>query len=194
LLPPFDHTEKDLLAQVSSGDQSAFAQLFYSYHHQLGIYIFQLTSSREMAEEIVQDVFLKIWTNREALAKVDNFRAWLFVISKNHTLNCLRKLVKERQQQQEWKQSQETELQLDEMHAEEQFQLIDQAISQLPPQQKKVFILSRYRRMKYEEIARELNLSRETVKYYLQTANATIIKFVSSRFLLFFCFYLPCFV
>lgn len=147
-----------------------------------------------MAEEIVQDVFLKIWTNREALAKVDNFRAWLFVISKNHTLNCLRKLVKERQQQQEWKQSQETELQLDEMHAEEQFQLIDQAISQLPPQQKKVFILSRYRRMKYEEIARELNLSRETVKYYLQTANATIIKFVSSRFLLFFCFYLPCFV
>jgi RNA polymerase sigma-70 factor (ECF subfamily) len=194
LLPPFNDTEKDLLFQVSSGDQSAFAQLFYRYHHQLGIYIFQLTSSREMAEEIVQDVFLKIWNNREALAKVDNFKAWLFVISKNHTLNCLRKLVKERQQQQQWLQGQETEQLLDETPSEEKFQLIDQAISQLPPQQKKVFMLSRYKRMKYEEIARELNLSRETVKYYLQTANATIAKFVNSRFLFFFCLSVPCFL
>jgi RNA polymerase sigma-70 factor (ECF subfamily) len=194
LLLPSDYTEKDLLCQVSSGDQSAFAQLFYRYHQHLGIYIFQLTASRELAEEIVQDVFLKIWNTRETLATVDNFRAWLFVISKNHTLNCLRKLVKERQQQQQWQQIQETEQLLEEAPSEEQFQLIDQAISQLPPQQKKVFILSRYRRMKYEEIARELNLSRETVKYYLQTANATITKFVNSRFLLFFCLYLPCFV
>ena len=191
---PCNDTDKDLLLRVSNGEQSAFDQLFYRYHHQLGIYIFQLTASRELAEEIVQDVFLKIWTQRTTLASVDNFRAWLFVISKNQTLNCLRKLVRERLLKQQWQQSQNPEpLQL-EMPAEEQFQLIDQAIDQLPPQQKKVFILSRYRRMKYDEIARELNLSRETVKFYLQTANASITKFVNSKYLVFFLLYTPYFI
>lgn len=187
------HNERELLLQVAQGNEKALSELFYQYHHHLGIYIYQLTSSRELAEEIVQDVFLKIWTNRESLAQIDNFKTWLFVIAKNHALNCLRKLVRERMQRQQWVNIQESELLLEETNGEEQFQLIDQAISQLPPQQKKVFILSRYRRLKYEEIARELNLSRETVKSYLQIATASINRFVTNRFSLLFWLLFPTF-
>lgn len=187
------HNERELLLQVAQGNEKALSELFYQYHHHLGIYIYQLTSSRELAEEIVQDVFLKIWTNRESLTQVDNFKTWLFVIAKNHALNCLRKLVRERMQRQQWANSQESELLPEETNGEEQFQLIDQAISQLPPQQKKVFILSRYRRLKYEEIARELNLSRETVKSYLQIATASINRFVTNRFSLLFWLLFPTF-
>lgn len=65
--------------------------------------------------------------------------------------------------------------------AEDRLQLIDQAISRLPPQQKKVFILSRYQQRKYMEIAKELNLSKETVKSYLEIAKNSIRKFVNTH-------------
>lgn len=194
MLAPSENNEKDLLLQVAQGHEKAFAQLFHRYHHSLGIYIYQLTSSRELTEELVQDVFLKIWTNRQSLVQVENFEAWLFVITRNHTLNCLRKLVRERMEQKEWRKLQDPEFFAAGAPDEEQFQLIDQAIRQLPPQQKKVFILSRYRRLKYEEIAQELNLSRETVKSYLQIATSSITKFVTSRFSLIFWFFLPPFL
>ena len=176
-----EHNERKLLLQVVEGDEPAFAQLFYSYHESLGAYIYQLTCSREMAEEVVQDVFLKIWMQRYLLKEVDNFQAWLFVVAKNQAINSLKQSVAERKKRLLWKKDQEADAVLQAIEEDDKFQLLDEAIGQLPQQQKKVFIMSRYHRLKYEEIARELNLSRETVKYYLQIATSSISKFIIKR-------------
>lgn len=177
---PIDN-DAGLLLQVAAGDEKAFSSLYYKYHHRLGIYLYQLTSSRPFAEEILQDVFCKVWEKRAQLPAIDNFQAWLFTISRNHALNCLRSLVRERLQKKVWEKDQVDLSALDQVTAEDQLQLIDKAISQLPPQQKKVFMLSRYKRLKYIEIAQELNLSKETIKSYLQIATSSIRKYVNNH-------------
>jgi RNA polymerase sigma-70 factor (family 1) len=179
------NNEKELLLQVSQGDQQAFARLFNIHHPQLATYIFHLTASAELTEEIVQEVFLKVWANHISLAQVDDFRAWLFTISKNYALNCLRKMVNERLRHKEWLKLQYNETAVVDPTYEEQYQLMVKAIDHLPPQQKKVFVLSRINKLKYEEIAAQLNLSRETVKSYIKLAGNSISKFVSSHSQLF---------
>ena len=175
------HNEASLLLRVAEGDQRAFTELVHAYHHRLGIYLYQFTSSKEFAEEIIQDVFCKVWEKRATLPAVHHFQHWIFTVSKHHALNVLRKLVKERMERQAWEKQQ---LHLPEdgnITAEDRLQLIDQAINRLPPQQKKVFILSRYQQRKYVEIAKELNLSKDTVKSYLEIAKNSIRKFVNTH-------------
>lgn len=176
------YDEKDLLGQIAQGDENAFRQLFYMYHQQLAIHVFRLTQSVELAEEIVQDVFLKIWTNRETLTYVHHFKAYLFVVSKNQTLNALRQLAKERKNKEEWQKG--NTILYEQQQSEDNtdyYGLIDQAIEQLPPQQQKVYCLSRHKRLKYQEIAQQLNLSRETVKKYMQLAIASIGTYIRSN-------------
>jgi RNA polymerase sigma-19 factor, ECF subfamily len=182
-------SENDLLLEVSAGSEQAFSQLFYSYHQRLASYIYQLTGSRHMAEEVVQDVFLKIWNTRESLGSVKNFNTWLFVISKNHALNALRKTTQLRLQQLEWSSIQPSETELTDSFDNERYRAAIEAIEQLPAQQQKVFILHRVKKLKYQDIANELHVSRETVKSYLKLANSSVTRFIrkrSSTFLLCF--------
>jgi RNA polymerase sigma-70 factor (ECF subfamily) len=171
-----------MLLHVSNGSEEAFEQLFSLYHHQLGAYIYHLTDSMELAEEVVQDVFLKIWMSRETLAEVRSFKAYLFVISKNYALNCLRKVVKERMHYTQWNDNVVNSIVLlEEDNQDDYYSLLDEAINNLPAQQKKVYLLSRHERLKYSEIAENLDLSKETVKKYLQTATTSITNYIHTN-------------
>lgn len=172
--------EKALLMLVARGDEKAFCELFNQYHQQLGNYIYRLTDSMELAKEIVSDVYLKIWMNREALAGVQNFRSYLYTISKNHALNCLKKLARERQLKQKWKENNQRQI-ANESSLSEYYSLLDEAIDRLPPQQKKAYLLSRHENLKYLEIAENMNISRETVKKYLQLAVISITEYVQKK-------------
>jgi RNA polymerase sigma-70 factor (family 1) len=172
------NNEKEILQLVACGDERAFRALFDSYHHRLGTYIFHIVKSQELAQEAVQDVFLKIWTNRTSLAEINNFQAYLFVISKNHALNCLKKLATEQAltaHLDEWN----YEPQPDETNDEsERYTLVDQAIDRLPKQQKIVYLLSRHERLQYAEIANRLSISPKTVKKYLQISTESITCYI----------------
>lgn len=170
--------ERELLMQVASGDEHAFRQLFMMHHQQLGEHMLRITNSIELAEEVVQDVFLKIWFTRESLGRVDNFKAYLFVISKNHALNYLKKLAKERAVIKQLEEAGTGNLHAEITGTDMYYNLLDEAIDQLPPQQQKVYLLSRHGRLKYAEIADQLELSRETVKKYLQIATLSITEYV----------------
>lgn len=172
---------KNLLEQVSAGNERAFRKLVQQYADILHNYIHQLTKSHEMAEEVVQDIFLQIWTCRELLSDVRNFRNYLFVISRNHALNVLKKALREKKRRQEWENSHGPFLYADQTDMEPQLSLIDEAVLQLPPQQQKVWVMSRRQGMKYSEIAEKTGLSRETVKKYLQHATLSITRHVTSR-------------
>jgi len=173
--------EKELLFKVANGDEHAFSELFNTHHQLLGAHIFRITDSVELAEEVVQDVFLKIWMSRETLTTVQNFRAYLFVISKNHALNCLRKVAKERIHQKTLEENILPFATEENPGLDGYYSLLDEAIDHLPPQQQKVYLLSRHNRLKYDEIASQMGLSRETVKKYLQGATHSITAFVQSN-------------
>lgn len=182
--PASSNDEKELLQLVASGDERAFRVLFNLYHHHLGNYIFHITKSQELTQEAVQDVFVKIWTNRASLAEINNFKAYLFVISKNHALNCLKKIASEKALTTHldlWNydvQSEEADID------KERYTLVDQAIDQLPKQQKIVYLLSRHERLQYSEIANRLSISPKTVKKYLQISNESIISYIRKNLII----------
>jgi len=165
---------KELLTKVAEGNEKAFRQVFDMYHHQLGDFIMRLTESERITQEIVQDVFLKIWINRNTLAEIDCFKAYLFVVAKNHAFNCLKQIAREKMRQKEWVDSVVRAASIEEDDEENNVLIsinkIDEAVSLLPPQQQKVYLLSRMDGMRQQAIASELNISLETVKKHMVLA------------------------
>lgn len=178
---PEQHEEKLLLDRIAEGDETAFAQLFDTYHHALGAFIYGLTKSKELSEEITLDVFLKIWMTREALAEVRDFKAYLFTVSRNAAITALRKVIRERTHQETWKKEQVPGVPDDAQEKEKYLSLVDEAINQLSPQRKKIYLLSREQGLKYEEIANRMGISRFTVRAHIQQAVASIIEYLKPR-------------
>lgn len=175
------NTGKELLGRVAEGDHAAFAMLFDTYHHDLGAFIFSIAKSKELAEEITLDVFLKIWMTREVLTEIKNFKAYLFTVSRNAAISAVRKMIKERTQHTEWTRDLSSILAEGTHEKEGYLSLVDEAINQLSPQRKKIYILSREKGLKYEEIASQLGLSKFTVRAHIQQAVESIVQFVKAR-------------
>ncbi|WP_315822286.1 RNA polymerase sigma-70 factor [Paraflavitalea speifideaquila] len=161
-----------LLLQVSEGDENAFAQLFRAYHNLLADYIMRITESEQLTQEIVQDVFLKIWINRHSLPTIDCFKAYLMVVARNHAFNCLKQIAREKNRKKEWANS-VLHLALNNTNEPpfpDPSQLIDEAVELLPRRQKNVYLLSRKEGISQEAIAQKLNISHETVKKHMVLA------------------------
>ncbi|MFX1706914.1 sigma-70 family RNA polymerase sigma factor [Chitinophaga sp. CC14] len=177
--------ERGLLEQVARGEEAAFTQLVDWYSPLLYTFIVRITADRWMAEEAVQDTFLRIWLNRESLAAVKHFKAYLFVVSKNFALKALQKALKEDTKEVAWKAFYQT-YSSEDNDREPILHLIDEAITRLPPQQSKVWILSRRKGLSHNDIGTALGISSETVKKHLQAAQKSIIKYVESQIHLLF--------
>ena len=164
--------EKILLQSVAEGDENAFGELFKTHYNQLGDFILRLTESEQLAQEIVQDVFLKIWINRSSLAEINCFKAYLMVVARNHSFNSLKQIAREKSRQKEWVNNvlRLASNDIDEADTTDTGNLIDEAVNLLPPQQKRVYTLSRTEGMRQEEIAKQLNISLETVKKHMVLA------------------------
>lgn len=175
--------ETELIQKISKGDKRAFTTLFEGYYKSLAGYIFKLTESMEITEEIVQDVFIKVWLKREILTGINSFSDYLFILSRNKTLNYLRKQARYSSHFQSLEKELETDIRTEEENdIYEDFRLlIDAAIERLPQQQKRIYQLSRFDKLKYEEIAQQLNLSTETVKKHMYLATKTIKEYVHSH-------------
>jgi RNA polymerase sigma-70 factor (family 1) len=160
------YTDRELLQLVANGDKSAFRQLFDLYKLKLFSFVLQMTHSRVDAEEIVQDVFAKLWESRAGLASVDYPAKYIYTIARNKTLNHLTRLARDRRLlQQLWVNVSQQENPSEELlHARECQELISKAISQLSPQRQTIFQLSREQGLSHEEIAGRLGLSKSRVK------------------------------
>jgi len=169
------HNEPALLDQVAQGDEKAFRVVFDHYRDTIYAFALKVTRRETIAEEIVQDVFIKIWINRSALPGVRHFGNFLYIIARNHTFNSLRTLAKEKltgelpeQMEEAGASAESTVLQYD------YGKLLQHAIAQLPPQQKLVYTLSRQHGLSREEIAGQLNISPGTVKAHMTQALRSI--------------------
>src|SRR5690606_32717016 len=180
-IKPIDK-EREVLAKASQGCERAFEILFHAYHQPLGEFVLLLTESPELTEEIISDVFVKLWVDRKRLTQVEKFTSYLFILCRNYTLNSIRKLASERKRKEVYEKDIEKDLFIEELReslTEDYQQLIDQAVAQLPPRQQKVFTL-RMEGMKNKEIATQMGLTPDSVKKYQQWAVQSISRFVKS--------------
>lgn len=166
------HNEPALLRLVAEGDEKAFRILFNFYTDKLYNYVLRLTRREELAEEIVMDAFLKIWIRHKELSGIKHFDAYLYKIVRNQALNALKRMAHESTILKElggmitaYNDSTEETI----IHNDYQ-QLLHKAVNGLPPQQRLVYILSRDEGLKYEEIAIQLKISKNTVKSHLKKA------------------------
>lgn len=167
---------KNLLDQLSKNDEQAFRQLFHLYSNRVYSFVLRLTRSRVIAEEMVQEVFLKIWINRSSVSAIDNFSSYLFIVTKNLALNVLKrrsmeekaKVILGRELVRKHDDTEETVIYRD----YEQF--LKETIDHLPPQQRLVYSMCRQEGLQYEEVAHRLKISPLTVKTHMHQALKTI--------------------
>lgn len=173
------HNEKELLLKIAEGDEKAFTELVKQYTKLLYSFLYEHTDSAQLADDLVQDIFTKLWITRETLTEIKNFSAYLFTLAHNHAMNEIKRRIRESRRNNKWEQTKNTEEY--DYQKEVILDIIDRAIEQLPAQQQKVWLMSRRQNMKYREIAATLGISQETVKKYLQYANASIAKYLLSK-------------
>ena len=135
-----------------------------------------------ITSEIVQDVFLKIWMTRESLVDVKDFKAYLFVISKNRAINALKKSLADLERMKKYASEVPFNEQLEDDDNEQlPFTLIDEAIDQLSPRQKEIFLLHRHERYSYREISEKLGIGKESVKTHLSLAIKSIKNHIETK-------------
>ena len=168
--------EKELFVRMAEGDQAAFTKIFDHYEPRIYPFVLKITRSELSAEEIVQELFIKLWTNRAAAKKIENPRSYIFRMATNRTKKKKKTMARqvrivEKATGQVVIERNVTEEMVDLKETEE---LINKAVQQLPEQQKKVYILSRREGLNADEIATKMNLSSKTVKNHLTEALHTI--------------------
>jgi RNA polymerase sigma-70 factor (ECF subfamily) len=164
--PEIQYDEKDLFLQIAAGDETAFRVLFDLYRERLFSFAWQLCHSAVEAEEVVQDIFLKLWQQRAMLAAVSFPRKYIYTMTRNRTLDLLAKISRNEQMIKEvWSNiSQSDNLTENLLQAKESQQLIQQAVSQLSKKKQTIFSLSRHQGLSHREIADQMSLSVQTVK------------------------------
>jgi RNA polymerase sigma-70 factor (ECF subfamily) len=164
--------EKELFIRLSRGDQVAFTKIFDYYEPRIYPFVLKMTRSEISAEEIVQELFIKLWTNRAAFGNIENPRSYIYRMAANKTVNYMKaiarnvRMVKKASGQIVVEKNITEEL----LDLKETEAIINQVVEQLPEQQRKVYILSRKEGLKAEEIAERLNISHKTVKNHLTAA------------------------
>jgi RNA polymerase sigma-70 factor (ECF subfamily) len=174
---------EELLPKVAEGDEHAFSLLFKLFWKNVYAVALDFTKSEVLAEEITQDVFLKIWQNRDSLLSIRKFDDYLFIISRNHIYNVLRKKSAEKPFVEHLEEYfQETSYLSDQTICfKETRDLIDAAVELLPPQQRMVFLLSRNEGYNHNQIAEKLGISIGTIKSHINRALHSIRIYVEQR-------------
>ena len=178
------HSEKELLEQVSDGNEKAFSALFRRYYEQLYHYIYGFIKSKEVTEELVMDVFLKIWLGRELIPQIEKFDAFLFRVAHNKSIDFLRSIARDpKLQELLWDKIQlVNNVQADSSVLTREYDTkLRAAVSLLSPKRKKVYQLSREQNMTHDQIAAELKLSKHTVNNHIVEAQRFIRAYLSKN-------------
>lgn len=170
------HNEKELLHHAAAGYEAAFKKLFLHYWPQVYGTSLHLTKSPELAKDLAQDLFLKLWENRAKLAAVDHLAAYLYTLSRNLVIDFQRKKVFNAENIDYLVQffasadiSAQQKLEYRELE-----QALAAAVNTLPEKTREVFRLSRYEGLSHDEIAARLDISVHSSRTYITRALAAI--------------------
>lgn len=161
--------DRELITKLKAGSEEAFNLLFYKYERKLYAFSLSILPSGEDAEEVVQEVFYKIWKKRSLLNEQLSFKAFIFTVAKNHIYNLLSKRVSETAYKRYYldtisNQVSSTE---DTCQFNELKNIIERMVSKMPDKRKQIFTMSRFQGLSNREISAQLNLSLSTVENHI---------------------------
>jgi RNA polymerase sigma-70 factor (ECF subfamily) len=167
-----DFSDHDLTGLMGRGDQAAFTQLFKRYNRLLFIHAHKMLNDREMARDVVQEIFVYVWDNKESMASKSNFAGFLYSVIKNRILDILaHKKVELKYLLSIVESVERGEEKTDHLLRNNQLQLlIEKEIGYMPSKMREVFELSRKQHLTHKEIAVQLDLSEKTVRNQVNNA------------------------
>ena len=177
--PSSIYHDQQLFQKIAAGDEQAFRQVVHLYYPKLLGFVFKMTKTRHTAEELVQEVFLKLWQKRLD-TDIQNLGGWLHTVASNLTINYLRRVARENKLFSEMKKSAafSSNATNESLDLQESINLLQKALDLLPPQQKKIYVLSQIEGLSREEIALQLNLSPNTIKNHLLKATKFVRDYI----------------
>ncbi|MBX2948122.1 MAG: RNA polymerase sigma-70 factor [Crocinitomicaceae bacterium] len=182
-MTPINHyDEKDLLLRLQGGDHNAFEMLYKKYSLTIYTNILRMVRDEDIADDLLHDLFLKIWNKRVEIDPENSFKGYLFTCSRFLVLNFLRHVSVERQVE-KYLSSVRTELytHIEELvFLKETDNILQNAIGQLPPQRQKIYTMCKVDGMSYVEVASLLGISISTVQDHIVKANQFIKKQLST--------------
>ncbi len=170
----------ELVKLLKKGDVMAFDAIYNKYCRKLHGFVLMYLKQEEDAEEIVQEVFIKIWNSRDKMDVYASFESFLFTIAYNATMSLLRKRMTEAKSREYLKSVQQiegAEEVIEELQFKELNDQLESLLERLTPRQKEIFHLSREEGLTHAEIAQKLNISESTVNNHL----VTILKFLKNN-------------
>jgi len=170
-------SSKDMLEQL-------FNELFREYEQPLYLFAFKMLKSEMAAKDIIQDVFLKLWLIRDKISEVKSISSFLYKLTENKVIDHLRASASDQKKRQAlWRrlhQSQEQNVGIN-VEAKQYHAIIQQAIEQLPPQRRAVYLLSQAEDRPRKEIASLLQISPHTVRNQLAKAIENIVAYLKNN-------------
>jgi len=184
------YEEAKLISLLAKDSEYAFQLMYDRYRNRIYHTAIRYLKSPLLAQETVQDVFLKLWLERKNLDPGRPIEAWLYTVAKNNLLNRLKRIASE------WKALHQFQLNTpqsensagDKVEDSQYRQLLQQALLELPDQQQKVFYLARQEHLTYVEIGERLGISPLTVKTHMARALSHIKAYLAAHGETFFWF------
>lgn len=173
-----NNLETECLKELSKGDHQAYEILFLYYQPKIYHFLCGFIKNDEEAFDMTQDIFYKVWTNRQSLKEVNSFKAYLFSMARHMIYNNYEhNLVKEKYTLNQLEKSEAFHLE-DEFYAKELSLLIDLVIKKMPEQRRRIFEMSRKEGLSSTEIANRLNINKRTVENHISNALSDLRKVI----------------
>jgi len=174
--PYADFSDAELAGMLRNGDEQAFAQLYRQHSAKLYINVLKMVKDEQVAEEIIQELFTRIWQKRAELNIDDSFLAYLYRVGQNLVHDFFRKLQRDRKMLDHFTAIATIHYEHIEqaLHYKESESILQKALEQLSPQQRNVYQFCKIDGITYKEAAIKLGISPHTVKEYLGNANKQV--------------------
>lgn len=180
--PLYNDEQTGLLSRIAAGDTVAFNELYEQTHAIVYTAVYTYVKSEEVAKDLVQELYIRLWRQRHLATEITDIEAYLFVAARNAALGYFRRHTVQQKLLSSLKDSTPVLSDLHEaLQTKELQEIVRQAVQALPAQQQQAWLLAYEQELSYQEIADQMQLSRHTVKRHLEIARRFVRDYVNSR-------------
>ncbi|WP_457654080.1 RNA polymerase sigma factor [Rhodocaloribacter sp.] len=172
--------DKVLIEAFQAGDEFAFVSLYNRYKGPVYAFCVKMLLDKPVAQDVMQETFLRLYENRDRLMKTSSFKAWLFTIARNQCLNHLRRTTRHVPLDEATTPPvSSAEAPIARMEKSEQVEMVTRFLARLKPDYREVIILREYQNLSYEEIAAVTRSTLSAVKSRLFKARRKLAAFMA---------------
>lgn len=175
--------QTDLLHRISQNDEHAFSELYRVYQPGLRDFFRRYVHADTLADDLCQELFIKLWDNRRQLAGIRAFRPYLYVIARNLALNSLKRIAVSQRAMGELLRHYPVQQEATEQTVidREYRMLLNQALARLPRRSREIFALCREQGKSYDEAASALGISRNAIKNHMVSTLKVLRSFAEKQ-------------